>query len=134
MLCQRHTKQIEGIKERPRTINSLVGRTKLPFMAEVMAEILLPKLKMPQMETIDSTKDQMEHLEMYEAYMHLYAVPDEIMCRTFPTILEGSARIWFEKLKVGFIGTFTQLSKIFVGHFTRGQRHKEPATYRMNAN
>ncbi|XP_059669890.1 uncharacterized protein LOC132315551 [Cornus florida] len=87
------------------------------------------KFRMPTIESFDGTKDPLDHLETFQALMHLHAMPDEIMCRAFPTTLKGSARVWFNKLKPGTIETFEELSKGFVGHFIAGQRHRRPATY-----
>ena len=48
------------------------------------------------------------------------------MCRAFPTILKGVARVWFSKIPSGTIADFEQLNKGFVRHFIGGQRHKKP--------
>ncbi|XP_059629597.1 uncharacterized protein LOC132272469 [Cornus florida] len=56
-------------------------------------------------------------------------MPDEIMCRAFPTTLKRSARVWFNKLKPGTIETIEELSRHFVGHFIAGQWHRKPTTY-----
>ena len=50
---------------------------------------------MPQVENYDGSKDPLDHLESFKTLMHLQEVPDEIMCRAFPTTLKGPARIWF---------------------------------------
>ncbi|XP_059658660.1 uncharacterized protein LOC132304983 [Cornus florida] len=84
---------------------------------------------MPSIESFAGTKDPIDHLETFQALMHLHAMPDEIMCRAFPTTLKGSARVWFNKLKPGTIETFEELSKRFIGHFIAGQKHRRPATY-----
>ena len=56
--------------------------------------------------------------------MHLQGVLDEIMCRTFPTILKGLARVWFGKIPPNTIGSFEELSKLFINNFIGGQMHK----------
>ena len=48
---------------------------------------------MPQVENYDGSKDPLDHLEFFKTLMHLQEVPDEIMCRAFPTTLKGPARI-----------------------------------------
>ena len=72
------------------------------------------------METFDGSKNSMVHLETYKASMNLHAVLEEIVCKAFPTTLKGSSRIWFKKLKVRSIGTFTQLNKLIIRHFIGG--------------
>ena len=65
---------------------------------------------MPQMENYDGSKDPLDHLKSFKTLMHLQGVPDEIICRAFPTTLKGFARIWFSKLTPNSIGTFKELS------------------------
>ncbi|XP_059663461.1 uncharacterized protein LOC132309129 [Cornus florida] len=87
------------------------------------------KFKMPTLESFDGTRDPLDHFETFQALIHLQAVPDQIMCRAFPTTLKGSARVWFNKLKPGSIETFAELSKGFVSHFIVDQRHRRPTTH-----
>ncbi|XP_075633343.1 uncharacterized protein LOC142605790 [Castanea sativa] len=56
--------------------------------------------------------------------MHLQGVSDEIMCRAFPTILKGIARVWFSKIPPNIVSSLEELSKLFVNNFIGGQRHK----------
>ena len=46
------------------------------------------------------------------------------MCRVFPTILRGPARVWFNKIALNTVDSFEELSKLFVNNFIGGQRHK----------
>ena len=46
------------------------------------------------------------------------------MCRVFPTTLKGLARVWFSKIPPNTVGSFEELSKLFVNNFIGGQRHK----------
>ena len=56
--------------------------------------------------------------------MHLQGVPDEIMCRSFPTTLKGPARIWFSRLTPNSVNNFKELNAQFTSHFIRGHRYK----------
>ena len=87
---------------------------------------------MPQVENYDGSKDPLDHLKSFKTLMHLQEIPDEIMCRAFPTTLKGSARIWFSRLTPNSIGTFKELSTQFASHFIRGHRHKESTACLMN--
>lgn len=58
--------------------------------------------------------------------MVLYAVPAAIRCRAFSLTLEGTARKWFWKLIPGSIGSFTQLSKLFIDQFMSPLYEKKP--------
>ena len=74
-------------------LNDLVHRTDSPFTVFVISFPLPPKFRMPQMENYDGSKDPLDHLESFKTLMHLQGVPNEIICRAFPTTLKGSARI-----------------------------------------
>ncbi|XP_075659145.1 uncharacterized protein LOC142629030 [Castanea sativa] len=64
--------------------------------------------------------------------MHLQGVPDEIMCRAFPTTLKGPTRIWFSRLTPNSIGTFKELSAQFASHFIGGHMYKKSTACLMN--
>ena len=64
--------------------------------------------------------------------MHLQGVPDEIMCRAFPTTLKGPVRIWFSRLTPNSIGTFKELRTQFTSHFIGGHRYKKSTACLMN--
>ena len=74
-------------------LDDLVNRTDSLFTASVNSCPLPPKFRMPQVESYDGIKDQLDHLETFKTMMHLQGVPDKIMCRAFPTTLRGAARI-----------------------------------------
>ena len=64
--------------------------------------------------------------------MHLQGIPDEIMCRAFPTMLKGLARIWFSRLTPNSISSFKELSAQFALHFIGGHRYKKFTACLMN--
>ena len=79
-------------------LDDLVNRTDSPFTNSVNSFLLPQKFCMPQIESYDGVKDLLDHLETLNSLMHFQGVPDEIMCRAFPTMLKGLARIWFSRL------------------------------------
>ena len=79
-------------------LDDLVNRIDSPFTNSVNSFLLPQKFRMPQIESYDGVKDLLDHLETLNSLMHLQGVPDEIMCRAFPTMLKGLARIWFSRL------------------------------------
>ena len=64
--------------------------------------------------------------------MHLQGVVDEIMCRAFPTMLKGPARIWFSRLMPNSISTFKELNAQFTLHFIGGHRYKKSTACLMS--
>ena len=91
-------------------LDDLVNRTDSLFTIPVNSCPLPQKFRMPQIESYDRVKDSLDHLETFKTLMHLQGVPDEIMCRAFPTTLKGTARIWFNRLTQNSINTFKELS------------------------
>uniref|UniRef100_A0A2N9HJY0 RNA-directed DNA polymerase n=1 Tax=Fagus sylvatica TaxID=28930 RepID=A0A2N9HJY0_FAGSY len=87
---------------------------------------------MPSLETFDGSKDPLDHLESFKTVMCLQGVPDEIMCRAFPTTFKAPARVWFKKITPGSVGSFAQLSRLFFNHFIGGQRYGRPTTHLLN--
>lgn len=116
----------------PRTVEELVSKTDTPFTPAVMKVPLPHKFKMPVLESFDGTRDPLDHLETYKALMDLQVVPDQIICKAFPTTLKGPARIWFHRLSSGTISRFVDLSRLFVGHYIGGQRQRRPSTSLFN--
>ena len=60
--------------------------------------------------------------------MHLQGVPNKIMCKAFLTTLKGPTRVWFSKIPLNNVGSFEELSKLFVNNFIGGQRHKRSSS------
>ena len=87
-------KVMEEMKENMRRANpieDLVHRTDSPFTASINGHPLPPKFKMPSLDSYDRTRDPFDHIATFKTTMHLQGVPDEIMCRAFPTTFKGSA-------------------------------------------
>ena len=85
---------MEKMRENMRRANpveDLVHRTDSPFMASISVHPLPLKFKMPSLDSYDGTCDSFDHIATFKKTMHLQGVPDEIMCRAFPTILKGLA-------------------------------------------
>ena len=101
-------------------LDDLVNRTDSLFTIPVNSCSLPQKFRMPQIESYDGVKDPLDHLETFKTLMHLQGVPDEIMCRAFPTMLKGAARVWLRRLTPNSINTFKELSTQFTSHFIGG--------------
>ena len=113
-------------------LDDLVNKTDSPFTTSVNSFPLPQKFHMPHIESYDGVKDPLDHLETFKTLMHLQGVPDEIMCRAFPTTLKGPARIWFSRLTPNSINTFKELSAQFTSHFIGGHRYKRSTTCLMS--
>ena len=113
-------------------LDDLVNQTDSPFTALVNSFPLPHKFCMPQIESYDGVKDPLDHVETFKTLMHFQGVADEIMCRAFPTMLKGLARIWFSRLTPNSISTFKELSAQFTSHFIGEHRYKKSTTCLMS--
>ena len=109
---------------RANLVDDLVHRTDSPFTALINGHPLPPKFKMPFLDSYDGMRDPFNHIATFKTTMHLQGVPDEIICRAFPTTLKGPTRVWFSKIPSNSVSSFEELSKLFVNNFTGGQKHK----------
>ena len=105
-------------------VDNLIHRTDSPFVASINSHPLPSKFKMPSLDSYDGTRNSCDHIATFMTTMHLQGVPDEIICRAFPTTLKGPARVWFSKIPPNTVGSFEELSKLFINIFIGGQRHK----------
>ncbi|XP_075637010.1 uncharacterized protein LOC142609323 [Castanea sativa] len=83
---------------------------------------------MPSLDSYEGTRDLCDHIATFKTTMHLQGVLDKIMCRAFPTTLKGPAQAWFNKIPPNTMGSFKELSKLFVNNFIGGQRHRRSSS------
>ena len=76
---------------------------------------------MPTLDLYDVMCDPYDHIASFKTIMHLQDVPDEIICRAFPTMLKGPSKVWFSKLPLNTITSFQESSKLFINNFVGGQ-------------
>ncbi|XP_030940026.1 uncharacterized protein LOC115964945 [Quercus lobata] len=113
-------------------LDELLQRTDSPFIVQVTFFPLLANFQMPLVEAYDGSRDSLDHLKSFKTLMHLQGVPDEIMCRAFPTTLKGLVRVWLSKIAPNIITTFKELSGHFITHFIGGQRYKRSSASLLN--
>ena len=74
---------------RANPVEDLVHRTDSPFTASINSHPLPPKFKISSLDSYDGMRDPFDHIDTFKTIMHFQGVPDEIMCRAFPTTLKG---------------------------------------------
>ena len=72
-------------------VEDLVHRTDSPFTASINGHPLPPKFKIPSLDSYDETCELFDYIATFKTTMHLQGVPDEIICKAFPTTLKGPA-------------------------------------------
>ena len=105
---------------RANPVDDLVHQTDSPFTTSINSYPLPPKFKMPSLDSYDGTRDPFDHIATFKTMMYLQGVPNEIMCRAFPTTLKVPIRVWFSKIPPNTESSFEELSKLFVNNFIRG--------------
>ena len=98
-------------------LDGMIRRMDSPFTTEVLNHPFTPKFRLPQLKSYDGSKDPLDHIKSFETLMLLQMTSDEVMCKAFPTIMIGVAKVWFSKILPGTIADLEQLSKGFVRHF-----------------
>ena len=106
--------------QRANPVEDLVHRTDSLFTALINGHPLLPKFKVPSLDSYDGTRDPFDHIATFKTTMHFQGVPAKIMCRVFPTTFKGSTRVWFSKIPPNSVSSFEELSKLFVNNFIGG--------------
>ena len=116
-------KTMDEMRENMRRVNpanDLVYRTDSSFTPTINSHPLPHKFKMPSLNSYDGTRDPFDHIAIFKTTMHLQEVPNEIICRAFPTTLKRPARVWFSKIPSNTMSSFEELSKLFVNNFIGG--------------
>ena len=96
------------------SVDRLVKATDSPFTTAVLGCLVPSKFRLPQLEPFDGLKDPQEHLNTFKTTLGLQQPPDEILYRSFPTTLKGTAKEWFTKLPTSSVDNFEQLSNAFL--------------------
>ncbi|KAL0288558.1 UNVERIFIED_CONTAM: hypothetical protein Scaly_2726500 [Sesamum calycinum] len=103
-----------------------------PFATHILAEVIQPGIKIPNISEYDGTKDPQDHLDQFLAKADLLDISNVAYYKIFRTTLAGKAMTWFNQLPSGTIDSFEQLSQVFC---TTSQSTKDilkrPRTYSL---
>ncbi|XP_058092608.1 uncharacterized protein LOC131239065 [Magnolia sinica] len=110
-------------------VQAMMEETEPPFTSTIMDEVMPQRFRIPLVIQYSGSGDPSEHVEAYRSWMQIQTVTDAMMCRRFFITLTGSARSWYRQLKPNFIGSFTDLSRLFLTQFISGKRSRKPNTH-----
>ncbi|RVW14328.1 hypothetical protein CK203_099081 [Vitis vinifera] len=79
----------------------------------------------PKFSTYDGSSDPFDHIMHYRQLMTLDIGNDALLCKVFPTSLQGQALSWFHRLPPNSVDNFRDLSEAFVGQYLCSARHKQ---------
>ncbi|KAI3797126.1 hypothetical protein L1987_32378 [Smallanthus sonchifolius] len=104
------------------------ARSRSKFINKIAEFTFPPKLKMPSnVGKYDGLGDPDDHLAIFigAAEVEQWSIP--VWCHMFMQTLTGAARVWFDSLPVGEIGSFEQLEDSFLKNFSQQRRSiKDP--------
>lgn len=78
-----------------------------PFTTAILAEVLLAKVKIANLQEYDGKGDPQDHLDRFYAKVDLYEFSDATYSKIFGTTLASWAFAWFNKLPTDSLKTRT---------------------------
>nr|POF17422.1 hypothetical protein CFP56_59449 [Quercus suber] len=64
-------------------LDEVIRRTDSPFTTKVLNHPLLPKFRLPQLESFDGSRNPLDHIESFKTLILLQMTLDKVMCRAF---------------------------------------------------
>ncbi|KAJ4724401.1 Retrovirus-related Pol polyprotein from transposon opus [Melia azedarach] len=116
LTMQEEMRELRSSKEEPSSPD-ILGDFTAPLADSVKNATLPGRFKMPQLDSYHGQSDPVAHVKIFQNLMLMQGVPDEIMCKVFPTTLSGPARTWYKKLSARSVKDFTTFASKFVLHF-----------------
>ncbi|GFZ19486.1 hypothetical protein Acr_28g0001910 [Actinidia rufa] len=94
-----------------------IRRYQTPFTPEIEGMDPLGKFTRPKLTLYDGKLDSRSHISHFRQMMALWNHLDALMCRVFLSSMGDLDLKWSDKLPVGSIGSFYQLTGSFVARF-----------------
>ena len=69
----------------------------------------------PKFSTYDGSSDPFDHIMHYRQLMTIDIGNDMLLCKVFPTSLQGQVLSWLHRLPMNSVDNFRDLSEVFVG-------------------
>ncbi|XP_025703894.1 uncharacterized protein [Arachis hypogaea] len=70
------------------------------------------------------------HMKKFQSMMFFNGANNEpVLCRAFPTYLDGAALLWFSKLSAGSISSFEDLARSFIDYFAPSRIYVHGSDY-----
>ncbi|XP_015964502.1 uncharacterized protein LOC107488290 [Arachis duranensis] len=103
-----------------------------PFTADIMNFQLPRQFTLPTTLTpYDGLGDPKQHIKKFRSIMIVNGASDPILCRCFPSFLDGPALDWFCSLPADSISRFQELAKQFEDHFAASAIYLHDSDYLM---
>ncbi|XP_025704106.1 uncharacterized protein [Arachis hypogaea] len=101
-----------------------------PFTADIMNFQLPRQFTLPTTLTpYDGLGDPKQHIKKFRSIMIVNGASDPILCRCFPSFLDGPALDWFCSLPADSISRFQELATQFEDHFAASAIYLHDSDY-----
>ncbi|XP_057719388.1 uncharacterized protein LOC130933792 [Arachis stenosperma] len=75
-------------------------------------------------------RDPRAHVKKFQSMIFFNGANNEpVLCRVFPTYLDGAALLWFSKLSAGLISSFEDLARSFIDYFAASRIYVHGSDY-----
>ncbi|XP_016191505.1 uncharacterized protein LOC107632324 [Arachis ipaensis] len=102
-----------------------------PFSEEITNFKMPKNFVLPNsLEPYKGIGDPRAHIKKFQSMMFFNGANNEpILCRSFPTYLDGAALLWFSKLSAGSISSFKELARSFINYFAASKIYVHGSDY-----
>ncbi|XP_016164418.1 uncharacterized protein LOC107606930 [Arachis ipaensis] len=102
-----------------------------PFSEEITNFQIPKNFVLPNsLEPYKGIGDPRSHVKKFQSMMFFNGANNEpILCRSFPTYLDGAALLWFSKLSAGSISSFEDLARSFIDYFAASRIYVHGSDY-----
>ncbi|XP_057719416.1 uncharacterized protein LOC130933826 [Arachis stenosperma] len=102
-----------------------------PFSEEITNYQMPKNFALPSaLEPYKGFGDLRAHVKKFQSMMFFNGPNNEpVLCRAFPTYLDGAALLWFSKLSAGSISSFEDLARSFIDYFAASRIYVHGSDY-----
>ncbi|XP_025625555.1 uncharacterized protein [Arachis hypogaea] len=102
-----------------------------PFSEEITNYQMPKNFTLPTaLEPYKGFGDPRAHIKKFQSMMFFNGPKNEpVLCRAFPTYLDGAALLWFSKLPEGSISSFEDLARSFIDYFAASRIYVHGSDY-----
>ncbi|XP_057734728.1 uncharacterized protein LOC130950221 [Arachis stenosperma] len=127
---QHEERQSESNAKTVETNPKTARRRTNPFSEEIMSFKMSKNFTLSMTLTLyKGIGDPKIHVTKFESMMFLNSDFDPILCRSFPTFLDGAALLWFSNLPAGSISSFEEFAKLFINYFAASKIYVRDSNY-----
>ncbi|XP_026378071.1 uncharacterized protein LOC113272455 [Papaver somniferum] len=96
-----------------------------PFSRDILQSPVPAKYVLPIFSSIfNGTGNAVQHMKAYNLTLMPWAQHQAVLCKYFPASLTGEASLWFDNLSKGYVTSFAQLQRLFLGNYITSNHPK----------